>query len=147
MITLDELQRYISTQAAIRAIEEELTVIYFSTAKPSENQGGKASVRTAGDPTRAKAMRASEVRERLEAKQAELQEQLQAIEQGLTEIEDESIVAMIRLHYLLGYSWNRTCDIMYGYADRDYCRKAVKRYFRKLSALSASNNDIVKVDK
>ena len=137
-VTLQDLQAYRALKAAIRGLEEEINTTYKASPSPPEVRGGKSSVPSPGDPTRIKAMKIVALRERLQEKVAEYESMTDRIDAWVETIEEPEIAQIIRLHYIQGYSWNKTCMVMYGYHDRDYCRKMISRYFKKLSALSAS---------
>ena len=137
-ITREDLQNYMSLKAAIRGLQEEINTTYEASPSPPDVRGGRVSVSSPGDPTRVKAMKIISLRERLQKKLTEYEAMTERIDAWIETIEEPEIAQIIRLHYIQGYSWSRTCMVMYGYQDRDYCRKMISRYFKMLSAVSAS---------
>ena len=129
-VTLQDLQAYRALKAAIRGLEEEINTTYKASPSPPEVRGGKSSVPSPGDPTRIKAMKIVALRERLEAKVAEYEAMTDRIDVWVETLEDPEIAQIIRLHYIQGYSWNRTCKAMYGYQDRQLCYMKVRRFFK-----------------
>ena len=136
-VSLQDLKNYQHLTATIRGLEQEISAIYVASP-PKTERGGRSNVRHAGDPTRKKAMLILKKRERLEEKLTELTELAERIDQFLDTVKEPHIAQIIRLHYIDGITWSKTCMIMYKTADPDYCRKMVKAYFRKLSDFSDS---------
>lgn len=128
MVTINDLQRYRSLKAVVRSFEEEIRMIRESSAHPENNGAGKSSARQAGNPTHQKAMRIVDI----EAKLSRYRDEMQAVEDFTETIEDDLIRSIIVWHYIRGKSWGQTCRIMYGYYDKDICRKMVSRFFKNL---------------
>ena len=128
-MTIEDLRDYQKTKQMIKALEAELQAVYAESPKPSDNPGGKASVRTASDPTAVKAQRAIEIREKLETVLADLQRRADEIIDFSLHVEDPEIGSIIRLHYINGCTWEQTCITLYGYRDRWYCHRKIRRYF------------------
>lgn len=125
-VTLQDLQMYQAWKASVRAFDDEIQMVRESSARPDLNRGGKSSVRQAGDPTRSKAMRIIE----LEAKSASYREKIQRVEDFTEALTEPLIQAIIRTHYIRGKTWGQTAVILYGYYDKDVCRKLISRYFK-----------------
>ena len=147
MITLQDLQMYQAIAATISGLEAEIKAIYESSAAPDAVRGGRVSSKKISDPTARKAMAIVAKREELEKKQKELEERAERIREWIETVEDPRIGQICRMHYVEGMSWSKVCLAMYGYKDNDYCRKIIRRYFRKVSDLSASECDISMVNK
>ena len=67
----------------------------------------------------------------LEAKQAELEKLIDRIDAFINEVDDHHVAAIMRIHFVVGKTWRATCKEIYGYADPDICRDAVRRYMEK----------------
>jgi len=128
-MTIDDLRTYQKTKQAIKALEGELRATYAESPKPNENPGGKSSVRSASDPTAVKAQKAIQIREKLEAMLAEQRKRAKDITEFSLHVEDPEVGCIIRLHYIGGYTWEQTCVTLYGYRDRWYCHRKIRRYF------------------
>lgn len=126
-ITIEDLQQYQDMIAVVRSTEEEIRMVRESSSHPDSNSGGKSSVRSAGNPTHVKAMRIVD----LEAKLDRYRAKMKAVEDFTENIEDDLIRSIIRWHYIIGKSWGQTSVIMYGYHDKDICRKMVSRWFKE----------------
>lgn len=127
MITINDLQRYQTLKALIRSYEEEIRMIRESSPHPENTGSGKASVRTASNPTHQKAMRIIDLQAKSDRYRAEMQE----VEQFVDDIEDDLIRSVIRWHYIHGKTWGQVSVILYGYHDKDICRKMVSRWFKE----------------
>ena len=131
-ITLEDLRKYRERKAWAKILRQDLQTIYLSSPAPAEVKGGKSSVHSPSDPTRVKAMKALETRDRLEALMKILEEQTERIERFVMEIDDELVSAAIYLHFLRGLSWGRTSVRIYGTdAEKDSIRMAVTRYLKE----------------
>lgn len=130
-MTIEELRKYQKTKQIIKALEAELQTVYYGSPKPSDNPGGKSSVRTSSDPTAVKAQKAIQIKSELETSLEELQRQADAIIEFSLHVEDPEIGSIIRLHYINGCTWEQTCATLYGYRDRWYCHKKIRRYFEQ----------------
>jgi hypothetical protein len=128
-MTIEDLRTYQKTKQTIRALEAELRAVYTESPKPNDNPGGKSSVRTASDPTAVKAQKAIQIREKLEAMLAEQRKRAKDITEFSLHVEDPEVGSIIRLHYIGGYTWEQTCVTLYGYRDRWYCHRKIRRYF------------------
>lgn len=139
-ITLEDLRQYQAMQKEIQALEAEIMAVYIASPGPKENVGGKSSVRTPGDPTARKAMRAIERKERLEKKKQELEGLIDRIDSYIDHMKDHHTAAILRWHFIRGLSWRQTCSKIYGYPDPDICRMAVWRYFRTKEGRQENGN-------
>lgn len=137
-ITLEDLRQYQRLKQSIKTLEAEIVAVYVESPAPKDNMPGRSSVRTPADPTATKARKATQLRDKLEQQLAALRQQTDRIEQYTLQIEDVQIGAMIRAHYIRGLTWEQTTLQLYGYPDRFYCHKRVRRYFEKMEE---ENND------
>lgn len=130
-ITLEDLREYRRLKQSIKTLEAEREAVYVESPAPKTNTAGRSSVRIPADPTATKARKAIQLSDRLEQQLAELRQKTDRIEQFTLQIEDVQIGAMIRAHYIRGLTWEETSLQLYGYPDRFYCHKRVRRYFEK----------------
>lgn len=128
-MTIEDLRTYQKTKQTIRVLEAELRAVYAESPKPNDNPGGKSSVRTSSDPTAIKAQKAIQIREKLEAMLAEQRKRAEDITEFSLQVSDQEVGSIIRLHYIGGYTWEQTCVTLYGYRDRWYCHRKIRRYF------------------
>ena len=128
-MTIEDLREYQKTKQTIKALEAELSAVYVESPKPNDNPGGKSSVRSASDPTAVKAQKAIQIREKLEEVLSDFQRRADEIIDFSLHVEDPEIGSIIRLHYINGCTWEQTCITLYGYRDRWYCHRKIRRYF------------------
>lgn len=128
-MTIEDLREYQKTKQTIKALEAELSAVYVESPKPNDNPGGKSSVRSASDPTAVKAQKAIQIREKLENVLADFQRRADEIIDFSLHVEDPEVGSIIRLHYINGCTWEQTCVTLYGYRDRWYCHRKIRRYF------------------
>lgn len=128
-VTLEDLRKYRERKEMVRILREDIRMNYLSSPSPAEVKGGRSSVHTPSDPTKNKAMRIVEIRERLEKLLAILEKQTETIERYSAQIDDQIVGAAIRYHFIRGLSWGRTSIKLYGTdAHKDAIRKAVTQY-------------------
>ena len=140
-LTLEDLRQYQRLKQSIKTLEAEIMAVYVESPAPKTNTPGRSSVRTPADPTATKARKAIQLRDKLEQKLADLRRQTERIEQYTLQIEDVQIGAMIRAHYIRGLTWEQTTLQLYGYPDRFYCHKRVRRYFEKMEEQQDDNEE------
>lgn len=128
-MTIEDLREYQKTKQTIKALEAELSAVYVESPKPNDNPGGKSSVRSASDPTAVKAQKAIQIREKLEEVLSDFQRRADEIIDFSLHVEDPEVGSIIRLHYINGCTWEQTCVTLYGYRDRWYCHRKIRRYF------------------
>ena len=128
-VTLEDLRKYRDRKLYVKVLQEDIQRILLSSPAPAEVKGGKSSVHTPSDPTKEKALKLVERRERLERVLVILEEQTERVERFTLEIDDPLVAAAIRLHFLDGCSWGRTSIRLYGNdGQKDTIRMAVFRY-------------------
>ena len=132
-VTLEDLREFQSMQEEMKSIKAEIQSLYYPVSSPSGSLviAGRSSVRPAGDPTASTVRDIEERRNKLERMQAEREELADRIYTFVDSMDDRHIAAIVRYHFLLGLTWAQTAKQIYGYADADICRNAVKRYFKK----------------
>ena len=131
-ITLEDLRQYIALKGAIFALEEQINTMYYPVGSPPTDKDGSRSS-TPGDPTAQAVYHIDDLRKRQEQKLQEYIEKTRAIEEFVESIDDHNVASIIRLHYIVGKSWNATYKIVYNsrYGYGDVCRTAVKRWFKQ----------------
>lgn len=130
-VTYEDLKQYQRLKRQIEVIRAELEAVYVASPAPKENIAGKSSVRPASDPTANKARKAIRIREKLERQEMELLEKQDQILTYTLQIQDTDpeIAAIIRMHFIHGTTWEKTCIALYGYPDDQYCRHKVRNWF------------------
>lgn len=133
-MTIETLEQYRPMLSNIKALEDEIQSCYFPISSPNgkENIGaGASSVRVPGRPTEEAFDRITDLKNVLIERQEEHQRILFEIEQWLRAINNVEIESIIRWRYLIGKTWSETNLKVYGYADREYCRKRFYRFKRE----------------
>lgn len=142
-ITLEDLRQYQDILEELEAIRDEIRMIYIESPAPKEVIGGRSSVSTPGDPTARKAMKALERKERLEARERQLEELQDRIEEYIDRMTDHHTAAIMRWHFIRGLTWRQTCSKVYGYPDPDICRMAIWRYFKRKEEKDDDRNNSI----
>lgn len=127
MVTKEELRAYHDIKLEISVIEREIQSLYYPVSSvPMSSEGGHSS--TPSNPTEAAVFKIDDKRRKLEAKQKELKEIIDKIDDWVSTLDDHLAASIIRLHFICGYTWKQTCKCIYGYADKDICRIAFNRF-------------------
>ena len=132
-MTIERLQQYASLVAHVKAIVDEINTYYNPVSSPNGEYsvGSGTSVPVAGDPTRKAVFTILTYKEKLEAMKKEQMQLLSDIDEWLMTIDDYAVNAIIRRHYILGETWAETNTRVFGYTDKDYCRKRFLQYKRE----------------
>lgn len=132
-MTKDKLEQYYSIDSRIQAIETEIRDLYTPSLGGKGNNigAGRTSVLVASNPTEETALRIDALKHKLEKERQELLTLREEIEEWLASVIDPEIEAIVRWHYLLRLNWKQTNLKVYGYANYDYSRKRIDRYFSK----------------
>lgn len=130
-ITLQDLREYQDIKENLKAIQMEIDSLYYPVSSVPIISDGSAKSSTPSSPTERAVHRIDRKKKRLEAKRAELDDLTERIEVFIDELEDHHIAAILRVHFIIGKTWRETCAQIYGYADPDICRMAVRRYFER----------------
>lgn len=104
--------------------------VYLPVESPNGKTGGGFS-NTPSDPTARSAMKAIQIQEKLEARLKEQSELGCEIEEWLLTVTDPEIEAIIRFHYILGFSWKGTNIKVFGDPNYHRARKKIFRFFGK----------------
>lgn len=132
-MTKDKLEQYYSIDSRIQAIQTEIRDLYTPNLGGKGNSigAGRASVLVASNPTEETALRIDMLKSKLQKECQELLELREEIEEWLSSVVDPEIEAIVRWHYLLRLNWKQTNLKVYGYANYDYSRKRIERYFAR----------------
>lgn len=132
IMTIEKLKNLRGMISNVKALDEEIRALYSPISSPNGrvDSGGTRS-NVPGDPTARSAMRIIEIRADLEVQREQMYALLQEVEKWLFTLDDSELVSIIRWHYILGYSWNKTNIKVFGRNDYDVSRKRVHRYFEK----------------
>lgn len=138
-VTMETLRDYQNMMREIIAIEAQIDAMYYPVASPRlSGDGGRNS--TPGDPTAIAVARITGEKEKLEKKKLEYLRTTEEIKLWVDGLTDGYIAAIVRLHFLSGYTWAETCKKIYGYANKDTCRQALKRYFKRQKEETENEN-------
>ena len=128
-ITADDLHNYYFILKNIEVLEAEKEALRNTVKSPNgrEQIGGKSSVRSASSPTEAAVWKIMRLDEKLEEEANRLKDLRGRIEEWMKDADPE-IALIVRVHFFNRNTWRRTCEIIYGYSDKDYPRKKLGRY-------------------
>ena len=133
IVTKEDLRRYRDMKDCIQALQAEINASYSPVGSPSTEMIGSHST-TPGDPTAQAVHRIEAKRERLRKKIEEYVELTERIERFVDEVEkdDLTVANIIRFYFLAGFTWRKTCMMIYKRSDPDVCRVTFHRYMEKL---------------
>ena len=128
----ENLRQYEFICKNIDVLNEERKALQNTVRSPNghEHIGGKSSVRSASSPTELAVWRIMKLDEKLEEEEKRLHDLRITLEDWLRDVDPE-ISVIIRVHFFDRQTWKRTCEIIYGYPDKDYPRKKIRRYFEQ----------------
>ena len=127
-MTIEKLESYKGLTAEIKGLREQIDSLYDTYRSPQLMNNGSHSM-SASSPTKSAVNKVLELKTVYEQKYEETANILYNIETWLSQIEDPEIRSIVRFHYVLGYSWQRTNVAVYGYASYYAARKKIMRYF------------------
>lgn len=140
-ITLEDLRKYQSIKENLKAIKMEIDALYYPVSSVPMTSDGSTRPSLPSSPTERAFFRIEKKKARLEAKQAELNELIDRIDAFIDEVDDHHVAAIMRIHFVCGETWRGTCKQIYGYADSDICRNAVRRYMEKRSERKMNDDE------
>lgn len=129
-MTLDELEQYRGINAEIDALNEEIEHLYNTYRSPSFSSNGSFNGESKS-PVEQALKKIEKLTEIYFDRKSELNDRKVEIELWLKTLDDSFIIACIRFHYLMGYSWKETSRKVYGHDSYYNARNAVFRYFGK----------------
>lgn len=129
-ITIKVLEEYRADCEKLRTFEKELEWLYYPVSSPNgrEMLGGPSSP---SDPTAQAYQKIQKQKEKIEEQRWELSNRLAEVNEWLISLSDSELISIVRFHYMEGLTWRETAKAVYGYYDRQVCRKRVMRYFGK----------------
>lgn len=132
MITFEDVKSFRRLIAELEALRMEQQVIYDVVHSP----GGKESIGGAkgngvSDPTADAVRKMLDLEDKIEAKQAEIADRIEAVHIFLNALPNQEVAQMCRLHYIAGLPWRMVAVRTY-YADGSSCRKKVLSYFGEI---------------
>jgi len=127
-ITIKELEAYRGLSAELGALEAMRRWAYYPVSSPNGREQIGQRGNSVSNPTEQAMRKLEQIDERISTKRDELAVQLERILDWVDTIQDSSIRAMIRWHYIQGLDWGKTCLKVYGYHNYHTCRSAVMRY-------------------
>ena len=135
---MEELGRITGLRNEIRSIEEQIKDLEKwgtipSAQNPFDVLSNGSSIRVPGNPTEAWVNRMWQLRTRLLEKKKMLLEEVVRIEQWIDEVDDSQVKAIIRYHYLLGYTWRQTAIKCCNSQNKETAFLIVKRYIKSQS--------------
>lgn len=127
-MTIETLEQFRGMKSECDMITAEIESLYNPVASPNGRiDAGHGSM--PGNPTERAAMRVMDRKRYLEAKQAEMMQNLSDIETWLESVSDAQIRALIRCYYILGKTWKATSIKIYGYPCPQRAHQKVHRFF------------------
>lgn len=130
LVTREELRKYQFLKLEITTMQVQIEAMYIPVGSPPTEIIGARST-TPGDPTAEAVQRIEALQERMRKKIAEYVELTERIEMFVETVDDGYVRSIIRLHFLIGLTWRKTCEKVYGYKDPEVCRSAYNRYMSK----------------
>lgn len=128
-ITIEDLEQFRGLSAELEALIQERQWLYYPISSPNGREMIGQRGNTPSDPTSAALQKLDAIDKRIEARQNEIVDKLQAILDWLDTVQDKEIRSMIHWHYLLGLNWKQTARKVYGYNDYQVARKRIMRFF------------------
>lgn len=129
-MTLEELRKVRALKLNAEIIVEELNALYFPYVSPNAPKSEGQNPNRGSDPTAQAYHKIQRKKQELERVRQEYTERVIEVEDWMRTIEDLEIVAIIRMHFLLGKTWRDTAKAVYGYAHRDTPRIRVERFMK-----------------
>ena len=127
-MTIEKLEAYRGLTSEMKALSQQITSLYDTYRSPTLMSNGSHSM-SVGSPVETAVNKVLELKTVYEQKYEEAANLLYNIETWLSQIEDPEIRSIVRFHYVLGYSWQRTNTAVCGYPSYYAARKKVMRYF------------------
>lgn len=129
-INIKYLERYSAEIEKLEILNRELEWLYYPVSSPNgkEMSGGGGS---SSSPTESALKKIEKVIQKINEQKQVISEYVEEVNAWLNDLEDKELVSIIRYHYMDRLTWRETCKKVYGYSDRQVCRKRVMRYFGK----------------
>lgn len=127
-MSIEKLEAYRGITSEMQALRDQIDSLYDTYRSPQFMNNGGHSM-SVGSPVETAVNKVLELKTVYEQKYEEAANLLYNIETWLSQIEDPEIRSIIRFHYVLGYSWQRTNTAACGYPSYYCARKKIMRYF------------------
>ena len=128
-MTVEKLEAYRGLTSEIKGLREQIDSLYDTYRSPQLTSDAHSM--SVGSPVETAVNKVLELKTVYEQKYEEAANLLYNIETWLSQIEDPEIRSIARFHYVLGYSWQRTNTVVYGYSSYHTARKRLMRYLGK----------------
>lgn len=126
-MTIEKLENYKGLVAEMRSLKESIDSLYNTYRSPQLMSDAHSM--SVGSPVETAVNKVLELKTVYEQKYEEAANLVYNIETWLSQIEDPEIRSIVRFHYVLGYSWQRTNAAVCGYPSYYAARKKFMRYF------------------
>ena len=123
---VETLRQYSLIRANVEALRLQIQALEHPISSPNGNisvGAGASSVPVPGNPTERAAFQIIELKEQLQEHEQEQRKLLLEIELWLMKLKNVEAEAIIRWHFLLGYTWAETGTKLYESRDSDQARK------------------------
>lgn len=129
-MTVEKLEAYKGLVSNMQALQEEISALHNTYRSPLISDVG-SHVMSAGSPVEGAINKIFELEKIYNKEYEAAANLLYEIETFISQIEDPEIRSIIRFHYMLGYSWERTNTAICGYPSYYTARKRLMRYLGK----------------
>lgn len=129
-MTVEKLEAYKGLVSNMQALQEEISSLHNTYRSPLISDAG-SHVMSAGSPIEGAVSKILELEKIYNKEYEAAANLLYEIETFISQIEDPEIRSIIRFHYMLGYSWERTNTAICGYPSYYTARKRLMRYLGK----------------
>lgn len=129
-MTVDKLEAYKGLVSNMQALQQEMSALRNTYKSPVIGDVG-SHVMSIGSPVEGAISKILELEKIYNKEYEAAANLLYEIETFISQIEDPEIRSIIRFHYMLGYSWERTNTAICGYPSYYTARKRLMRYLGK----------------
>lgn len=127
-MTIEKLEQYKGLTSEMKALSQQITSLYDTYRSPQLMSNGSHSM-SASSPTESAVSKILKLEETYRRKHEDVVDLLSEVENWLSQVDDAEIRSIVRFHYVLGYSWERTNTAVSGYPSYYAARKKIMRYF------------------
>lgn len=128
-MTIEKLENYKGLVAEMHSLSESIDSLYDTYRSPQLMSDGGSHSMSVGSPTESAVNKIVTLKLIYSKKIEAASDLLLEVENWLSQVEDPEIRSIIRFHYVLGYSWQRTNVAVCGYPSYYSARKKIMRYF------------------
>lgn len=129
-MTVEKLEAYKGLVSNMQALQQEMSALRNTYKSPLISDVG-SHVMSVGSPVQSAVSKILELEKIYNKEYEAAANLLYEIETFISQIEDPEIRSIIRFHYMLGYSWERTNTAICGYPSYYTARKRLMRYLGK----------------